>query len=66
MKYMKLNIFNYNIDQHHVYLRSGIMVYSYICNLLSHYLQFSIKCNISITDEQKYISQMYTIDLCLV
>ena len=63
---MKMNIFNYNIDQHHVYLRSGIMVYSNICNLLSHYLQFSIKCNISIADEQKYISQMYTIDLCLV
>ena len=25
-------------------------------------LQFSIKCNISIADEQKYISQMYAID----
>ena len=38
------------------------MVYSKTCNLLSHYLQFSIKCNISIADEQKYISQMYAID----
>ena len=38
------------------------MVYSSTCNLLSCYLQFSIKCNVSITDEQKYISQMYAID----
>ena len=38
------------------------MVYSNTYNLLSHYLPFSIKCNISITDEQKYISQMYAID----
>ena len=38
------------------------MVYSNTCNLLSHYLKFSIKCNISIADEQKYISQMYAID----
>ena len=38
------------------------MVYSNTCNLLSHYLQFSIKCNICIADEQKYISQMYAID----
>ena len=38
------------------------MVYSNICNLYSHYLQFCIKCNISIADEQKYISQMYAID----
>ena len=38
------------------------MVYSNTCNLESHYLQFSIKCNISIADEQKYISQMYAID----
>ena len=28
----------------------------------SHYLQYSIKCNILITDEQKYISQMYAND----
>ena len=59
---MKMNIFNKNIDQHHVYFRSGIMVYSNTCNLLSPYLQFSIECNISIADEQKYISQMYEID----
>ena len=38
------------------------MVYSNTCNLLSHYQQFSIKCNIRIADEQKYISQMYAID----
>ena len=38
------------------------MVYSNTCNLLGHYLQFSIKCNIRIADEQKYISQMYAID----
>ena len=38
------------------------MVYSNTCNLLSHYLQFSIKCNISnIAEEQKYIIQMYAI-----
>ena len=37
------------------------MVYSnVICK--SNYLQFSIKCNISIADEQKYTSQMYAID----
>ena len=42
------------------------MVYSNTCSLLSHYLQFSIKCNISIAAEQKYILQMYVIDLCLV
>ena len=59
---MKMNIFNQNIDQHHVYFRSGIMVYSNICNLQSHCLQFSIKYNISIAGEQKYISQMYVID----
>ena len=38
------------------------MVYSNTCNLSGHYLQFSIKCNIRIADEQKYISQMYAID----
>ena len=38
------------------------MVYSNTCNLSSHYLQCSIKCNISIPDEQKYISQMYAMD----
>ena len=38
------------------------MVYSNICNMLSHYLQFSIKCNIRIAVEQKYISQMYAIE----
>ena len=38
------------------------MVYSNTCNLLSHYQQLSIKCNIRIADEQKYISQMYAID----
>ena len=38
------------------------MVYSNTWNLESHYLQFSIKYNISIADEQKYISQMYAID----
>ena len=43
------------------------MVYSNTCNLLSQYLQFSMKCNIRIADEQKYISQMYAIYfLCLV
>ena len=40
----------------------SITVYSNKCNLQSHYLQFRIKCNISIADEQKYISQMYAID----
>ena len=34
------------------------MVYSNTCNSLSHYLQFSIKCNIRIAVEQKYISQI--------
>ena len=38
------------------------MVYSNTCNLLSHSMHFSIKCNVSIADEQKYISQMYVID----
>ena len=38
------------------------MVYSNTCNLESHYLQLSIKCNISIADEQRYISKMYAID----
>ena len=38
------------------------MIYSNTCNLLSRYLQFSTKCNISIADEQKYLSQMYAID----
>ena len=38
------------------------MVYSNTCNLESHYLQLSIKCNISIADEQRYISEMYAID----
>ena len=38
------------------------MVYSNTCNLESLYLQFSIKCNIRIADEQKYIAQMYAID----
>ena len=33
------------------------------CNLLSHYLQFSIQRNISIADEQKHISQMPAIDV---
>ena len=42
------------------------MVYSNTCNLYCHYLQFSIKCNISISDEQKYISQMYAIDLIML
>ena len=59
---MKMNIFKKNIDQYHVYFRSGIMVYSNTCNLSSHYLQFSIKCNKRIADEQKYISQMYALD----
>ena len=27
------NIFKLNIDQYHVYFKSGIMVYSYTCNL---------------------------------
>ena len=57
-----MNIFKYNIDRYHVYFRSGIMVYSNTCNLLSHYLQLSIKCNIRIADEQRYIPQMYAID----
>ena len=38
------------------------MVYSNTSNLLSHYLLFSIKCNIRIADEQKYIIQMYASD----
>ena len=59
---MKMNIFKYNIDHYHVFLRSCIMVYSNTCNLKSHYLQFSIKCNIRIADEQKNIAQMYAID----
>ena len=41
------------------------MVYSNTCNLQSHYLQFSIECNISITGQQKYILQMYAIDFCV-
>ena len=59
---MKMNIFKSNLDQYHVYFRSGIIVDSNTCNFFSHYLQFSIKCNIRIADEQKYISQMYAID----
>ena len=39
------------------------MVYSNTCNLYSHYLQFSIKCNIRIADEQIYISQINAIDI---
>ena len=40
------------------------MVYSNTCinTDTSHYLQFSIKCNKRIADEQKYISHMYAID----
>ena len=34
-----------------------------ICNLLSYYLQFHKKCNISNSREQKYISQMFAIDI---
>ena len=34
-----------------------------ICNFLRHYLQFHKKCNISNSGEQKYISQMFTIDI---
>ena len=34
-----------------------------ICNLLSYYLQFHKKCNISNSGEQKYISQMFAIDI---
>ena len=37
------------------------MVYSNTVNTCN-YLQFSIKCNIRIADEQKYIAQMYAID----
>ena len=32
----------YRSTLNYVYFRSGIMVYSNTCNLLSHYLQFSI------------------------
>ena len=40
------------------------MVYSNTCMefVNFHYLQFSIKCNIGIANEQKYISQMSAID----
>ena len=34
-----------------------------ICNLLSYNLQFHKKCNISYSGEQKYISQMFAIDI---
>ena len=34
-----------------------------ICNLLSYYLQFHKKCNISNSREQKYISQMFAMDI---
>ena len=34
-----------------------------ICNLLSYYLQFHKKCNISYPVEQKCISQMFAIDI---
>ena len=34
---------HFQIDQYHVYFRSGIIVYSNTCNLYRHYLQFSIK-----------------------
>ena len=34
-----------------------------ICNLLSYYLQFHKKCYISNSGEQKYKSQMFTIDI---
>ena len=34
-----------------------------MCNPLSHYLQFHIKCNIRNADERKYISQMSAIDI---
>ena len=34
-----------------------------ICKLLSYYLQFHKKCNISNSGEQKYISQMFAIDI---
>ena len=38
------------------------MAYSNTCDLGSHSMQISIKCNVSIADEQKYISEMYAID----
>ena len=34
-----------------------------ICNLFSYYLQFHKICNISNSGEQKYISQMFIIDI---
>ena len=34
-----------------------------ICNILSNYLQFHKKCNISNSGEQKYISQMFAIGI---
>ena len=34
-----------------------------ICNLLSYYLQFHKKCNISNSEEQRYISQMFIVGI---
>ena len=34
-----------------------------ICNFLGYYLLFHKKCNISNSIEQKYISQMFAIDI---
>ena len=34
-----------------------------ICNPLGYYLQFHKKCNISNSGENKYISQMFAIDI---
>ena len=34
-----------------------------ICNISSYYLQFHKKCNISNSGEQKYIPQLFTIDI---
>ena len=41
------------------------MVYSnkFMLFVNFHYLQFSIKCNISIADEQKYIPHMSAINI---
>ena len=45
-----------------MYISGQVSWFILIHVICSHYLQFSIKCNISIADEQKYISQTYAID----
>ena len=56
-KYVKLEIHHLNKDWGTWFIL--------ICNLYSHYLQFCKKYTISYAEEQKYISHISAIDVCL-